>query len=308
MSKVLAETTADENTSRALAQRRAERAALLARITQTLEGDDRIAAAWLFGSIGRGEADDLSDLDLRVVVSNEYVEGICANRQAYAAQVGEAVLFQEAPQNRPVGGAFLLTLYAGEFGPQEVDWTWQPLSGACLWPNTRILLNRVGLSSQGEMPWGYQPRPAQTPLEEAVQRVSSFWAMLLIIAKYAARSPWEDSMGLIGMSVQPLHEVSEYLGLTPRYVMENLPPHVRPQEKVRLLRGLADEMEALMPAVEARGGHVPGLPCRTRAAFWTWWGRSRRAKQCPRTAFKPSKPNISIRGPKCIGHSDHSRP
>ena len=257
MSKVLAETSANQETRRALLGRRAERGALLAHITQVLESDHRIAAAWLFGSAGRGEADDLSDLDLRVIVFDEHIQAICQGRQAYAAQAGEAVLFQEAPQNRPAGGAFLLALYAGEFGPQEVDWTWEPLSGACLWPDTRLLLNRAGITRQGEMPWGYQPRPAQTPLEEAVQRVNSFWAMLLIVAKYAARSPREDAMGLIGMAVQPLREVSEYVGQSPRYVMEDLPPHGRPQEKVRLLRALAGEMEALMPAVEARGGVVP---------------------------------------------------
>jgi len=256
MSRILAETAGNEETKQALLGRRAEREALLARITESLEGDDRIAAAWLFGSMGRGEADDLSDLDLRVIVYDEHVAGLCEGRQTYTAQMGEAVLFGEAPQNRPVGGAFLLILYAGEFGPQEVDWTWQPLSGACLWPDTRLLLNRAGLTL-GEMPWGYQPRPAQTPLGEAVQRVSNFWAMLLIIAKYAARTPAEDTMGLIGMAVQPLREVSEYLGLPPRYIMENLPPHGRPREKMRLLRDLAGQMEALMPAVEARGGSVP---------------------------------------------------
>ena len=253
---VSAETTADEGTRNALRTRRAEREALLARTTRILEEDDRIAAAWLFGSVGRGEADDLSDLDLRVIVFDEHVESICAGRQTYTAQVGEAVLFAEAPQNRPVGGAFLLTLYAGEFGPQEIDWTWQPLSSACLWPGTRLLLNRVGLSRQGEMPWGYQPRPEQTALEEAVQRVCNFWAMLLIIAKYAARTPDEETMGLVGMAVQPLREVSEYLGLTPRYTMEHLPPQGRPEDKIRLLRDLAGQMEALMPAIEARGGNV----------------------------------------------------
>ena len=256
MSRILAETAGDEETKQALLGRRAEREALLARITESLEADGRIAAAWLFGSMGRGEADNLSDLDLRVIVYDEHVAGLCEGRQVYTAQFGEAVLFGEAPQNRPDGGAFLLTLYAGEFGPQEVDWTWQPLSGACLWPGTRLLLNRAGLTP-GEMPWGYQPRPAQTPLEEAVQRVSNFWAMLLIIAKYAARTPNEDAMGLVGMSVQPLREVSEYLDLTPRYVMESLPPHGRPREKMRLLRDLAGQMAALMPAVEARGGSVP---------------------------------------------------
>lgn len=256
MSIVMAETTADEGTRNALRTRRAEREALLGRITRMLEADDRIAAAWLFGSTGRGEADDLSDLDLRVVVHDEHIGSICEGREAFTAQAGAAVLFAEAPQNRPVGGAFLLTLYAGEFGPQEVDWTWEPLSTARLWPGTRLLLNRAGLTRQGEMPWGYQPRPAQTALEEAAQRVGNFWAMLLIVAKYAARSPHEETMGLIGMPVQLLLEVSNFLGLAPHYTMETLPPHGRPEEKVALLRGLADEMEALMPAVEAQGGSV----------------------------------------------------
>jgi len=257
MSKVMAEMAADEETSHALRTRRSEREALLSRLTRLLEGDERIAAAWLFGSVGRGEADDLSDLDLRVVVHDEHIGGICAGRQAYTAQAGEAVLFGEAPQNRPPGGAFLLTLYAGEFGPQEVDWTWEPLSTACLWPGTRLLLNRAGLTRRGEMPWGYQPRPEQTALEEAAQRAGNFWAMLLIVAKYAARSPQEETMGLIGMPVQLLLEVAGFLGLAPRYTMETLPPHGQPEEKVALLRDLAGQMEALMPAIKAQGGSAP---------------------------------------------------
>ena len=256
MSMVLAEKTADERTRNALRTRRAERAGLLARITRLLENDARVAAAWVFGSVGRGEEDDLSDIDLRVIVADDHVAEICAGRQEYAAQAGEVALFQEAPQNRPAGGAFLLTLYAGEFGPQEVDWTWQPQTGACLWPQTRVLLNRAELLP-GEMPWGYQPRPEQTPLEEAAERVGSFWAMLLIVAKYAARSPWEETMGLIGMPTQLLREVSEFVGVAPTYALDTLPPHRQPREKVRLLRDLAARMEALMPAVEARGGAVP---------------------------------------------------
>lgn len=257
MSKILAEMFAHEETAQALYARRAERDALLCRLTQMLEADTRIAAAWLFGSVGRGEADDLSDLDLRVVVADAHIADVCAQRQAYAAQIGAPALCQEAPQNRPAGGAFLLALYPGEFGPQEVDWTWQPLSGACLWPQTRLLLNRAGLTQVGEMPWGYQPVSPLSPLEELVRKVHGFWAMLLVIAKYAARSPWEERMGLVGMSVQPLREVSEALGITPKYTLESLPPHGSPREKLRLLRDIADQMEALMPVIEAQGGRVP---------------------------------------------------
>ena len=85
MSRILAETAGDEETKQALLGRRAEREALLARITESLEADGRIAAAWLFGSMGRGETDDLSDLDLRVVAYDEHIESICASRQVYTA-------------------------------------------------------------------------------------------------------------------------------------------------------------------------------------------------------------------------------
>src|SRR4051812_13184180 len=43
---------------------RAERDTLLRRVQQALERDPRVAAAWLFGSLGRGSEDALSDLDL----------------------------------------------------------------------------------------------------------------------------------------------------------------------------------------------------------------------------------------------------
>ena len=257
MSKIAAENFADPKTADALSARRAERTALLQRLTGLLEDDTRIAAAWLFGSVGRGDGDDLSDLDLRVVVRDDAIVAVCDQRQSYAAQAGPVALFQEAPQNRPVGGAFLLALYEGQFGPQEVDWTWEPLSGACLWPQTRILVNRAGLSHLGEMPWGYQPKPEITPLEWAVRRVNDFWAMLLIVAKYAARTPEEDTMGLVGMAVQPLRDVSEYLGRPPKYIVESLPAHGQPGEKLVLLRDMADQMTALMPGVEAQGGQVP---------------------------------------------------
>ena len=49
-----------------LKTRAAERDALLARAVERLQADARVGAAWLFGSLGRGEEDALSDLDLWV--------------------------------------------------------------------------------------------------------------------------------------------------------------------------------------------------------------------------------------------------
>lgn len=47
-----------------VSRRQAERDALLRTIEAALRADERVVAAWLVGSLGRGTADALSDLDL----------------------------------------------------------------------------------------------------------------------------------------------------------------------------------------------------------------------------------------------------
>jgi len=54
------------------------RETLLADISATLKNDERLVAAWLAGSYGRGEQGMFSDLDLHVVVANAYRERLCA--------------------------------------------------------------------------------------------------------------------------------------------------------------------------------------------------------------------------------------
>ena len=48
------------------------------------------------------------------------------------AGVGRALLLEEAPQNAPPGGGYMLVLYGGQagVGPQQVDWYWQARSKA----------------------------------------------------------------------------------------------------------------------------------------------------------------------------------
>ena len=48
-----------------------ERAELLRRIEQGIRRDCRVRAAWLTGSVARGEDDALSDLDIFVVVADD---------------------------------------------------------------------------------------------------------------------------------------------------------------------------------------------------------------------------------------------
>jgi len=56
--------------SKALSAYQAERDALLERIHMALQSDPRVVAAWVGGSVGAGTADELSDLDIWVVIED----------------------------------------------------------------------------------------------------------------------------------------------------------------------------------------------------------------------------------------------
>ncbi len=87
-----------------------ERNTLLVEARALLEGDERVVAAWLYGSLGRGTADEWIDIDLWVVVADGYIEEVCLGRHEYVAALGKPLLIVDAPQNAPAGGAFLTVL------------------------------------------------------------------------------------------------------------------------------------------------------------------------------------------------------
>ena len=248
----------------ALQTRRVEREALIGRLTGVLERDRRVAAAWFYGSVGRGDEDDLSDLDVRVVVTDEHMAAMRAEKREFVAQVGVPLLLQEAPQNAPRGGAFLLSCYDGQEGPQEIDWTWQPQSLAFIPEGTRLILDRVGLP-RTEPPHAERADVLPTEDTRTTERryrdqtynlTSFFWAMLSIQAKFVARSPWDGGLGFLEMLRNATQDARGLVGLPTCYVHGDAPPLGRPDEKLGMLRELASGMEALMPQLVGRGGEV----------------------------------------------------
>ncbi|HZO90354.1 MAG TPA: nucleotidyltransferase domain-containing protein [Chthonomonadaceae bacterium] len=247
----------DMSAAKLLSQRAAEREALLQRALATLQADPRVRAAWLFGSSGRGDQDALSDLDLFVVVAEEAIAEICAGRQEFVGRIGTPALRLEAPQNAPPGGAYLMALYDGQTGAHAVDWYWQPQSLARIPQDARVLLDRVGLPRlDAPTRFDYQSVPERAPVEAATQAVNSFWAALLITAKYVARSPWGDHGGLLRWACGSLEAVGRFVGSGGRASLEEGLPS-EPTERVQALRELGAQMEALMPQVAARGGSMP---------------------------------------------------
>ena len=244
-----------------LERRSAERDRLLARIKDVLRDDGRVAAAWLVGSLGRGTADPLSDLDLWVVLADEHREAAAtpAARHALVAAVGPPLLAVEAPQNAPEAGGYLLTLYPGETGAHQVDWYWQPRAVARFPAAGRLLFDRVGIP----------PAPAPVPLADReradvmTERVALFWVATALAAKAVARRRGWDAGRMIGWAIDLLDETIWSLKTAMPAEHDDLNDRPRPSlptaptDQLVLLRAVAGMMEARHPAVAALGGVVP---------------------------------------------------
>ena len=228
---------------------------LLTQITNYLVNDPRVMAAWLFGSLGRGDADELSDIDIFVVVTDECIQEIVAQREQFVNQIGKTVFFVEAPQNAPQDGGYLMAYYDTPTGPHQVDWYWQPQSLAYIPTETMVLFDRLGLA-QSDQPIKFPNRePVKEIDENPLYFISYFWAMLLITAKYVVRQPHSEEMALLPYVLHPFHKTKRLLG---QQTTTYQAIQTTGQEKLVILRQLADEMCVLMSLVAARGNDVPG--------------------------------------------------
>jgi len=173
---------------------REERIRLLSRIARALEADDRAVAAWLAGSVGRGDDDELSDLDLWIAVEDAAMEGIVASPSSFVHTILPVKMEIAAPQNAPDGGAYLLTWVGGDYGPQQVDWYWQPAELATRGAGTNLLFQRR------EIPLTDMPPPllAETLEQKIDLMVRETLLMAFIARKHVVRgNPWVTSRHLV---------------------------------------------------------------------------------------------------------------
>jgi predicted nucleotidyltransferase len=169
-----------------------KRDALQARIIQVLSADTRVAAAWLTGSVGRGEADAWSDLDLHVAIFDEHLEPFWTDRVGLYEMIGRPVLIQrEMPSNAQAGGHFQLVIFDG---PLEVDWNVGPLSRARRAPS-HVLLFGIADVPLAELP----SLPNDELCVSAQERLIFLWTMAPIAVKYIARGDTTRAIRQIGL-------------------------------------------------------------------------------------------------------------
>ena len=246
-----------------LQTRQSEHEALLQRAIALLHADQRVVAAWLFGSRGRQTADALSDTDLWIVVSDADGAAVIAERRDFVAQVATPVLVHEVEGNAPANGAYLLALYPGRVGPHQVDWYWQPQRAASLPQHAVVLFERGAIPRDSRREQLDAPRTAQQRADLVRFLVRHFWAMSNIAAKGTVRhfDPWDAASRIVALRGF-LTDVQRLVDLDPGerghedWRTRSRPPQTA-GEQIALLRATAREMEALHPQIEAAVGGAP---------------------------------------------------
>lgn len=240
---------------------------LLARITTALKSDHRFVAAWLTGSYGRGEQNEMSDIDVRVVVADAYSESLCARpwphggrttdeRLAIFSQFGVPSVIYEAHGNAPEGGTFTYVLY------QEiainVDWILVPQTNAQRATDTRLLFDNVGIPLESPN----EPESLEERITAASDGVSFFWMIAFSSLKFLALNDTVHFHILQDWLHEGIHEVERLLeGRVSTYHAGSYTRlAVTPKEQIAAHRALCQQMLTLMPRVIEMGGTVPSSP------------------------------------------------
>ncbi len=246
---------------------RRNRETLLTEIVNQLSNDPRFVAAWLTGSYGRDDADEMSDLDLRIIAAEPYSQTLCYRQEqvshetteerfALFSRFGKPALIHENNNNAPEGGTFTFVMYRDS--AVMVDWILIPLSKATRPRESRLLFDKAGIP--------IAPPPEPEELERSKKYVAEqwafFWMMMAVTIKYLIRKDYvfvtewlEHLHGLVQDIERRLHREPW------KYTRGSLSQFQSTwEQQLDSLRSLCQNMQALAPQVEAFSGTSAALP------------------------------------------------
>jgi len=236
---------------------------LLEKIVASLKHDTRFVAAWLTGSFARDEVDDLSDIDITVVVSQHYVDQLCAQTETITnrpprdrvdlfSQFGDIDFAYENNRNAPTGGTATNVMYA-PLG-LRVDWVLVPEETAQQPENMKLLFSNIDVPSISKP----APDSQEERAKDAAKMVGFFWLMATTVTKYLIRGDGVFVTSWLEYLTELVSDVERQLAGTPevhhRGSMTRL--YAEPVEQFEHLRKLCERIKILMPQVTALGGDV----------------------------------------------------
>lgn len=237
-----------------LARYQTERENQLNHLLRLLALEPRVHEGWLFGSLARGDADALSDIDLILTVPDEHLAPLIDDRYHFAGQAGPPLFTLDAPQNAPPGGGYLMICLDAPTAPHLLDLYWQ--SDRLAWDasQARRVYQRADDTAPGR---SSRPAPGHRGAGDALPHpVRYFWMMLLITAKHAARHPQAPDLHLLPY-LYPAY-LESLQTLASGALREALPQPAAfagPADKLALLRGMAGQVndcaERALPGASA---------------------------------------------------------
>ena len=235
---------------------RKRREDLLARIVSDLFGDERFVAAWLTGSYARNDADEISDLDLNLVVAEPFTTLLCTRQEQVSHQTtqerlalfrrfGEPALIHENNNNAPQDGTFTFVLYSDS--ALMIDWTLIPQT------NAERPFQSMLLFDKAHIPVSAPPAPEE--LDESKRVVAEqwafFWVMTAITVKYIVREDlvfvqnWLERLHGIVRDIERRIERISWQDVYVRGSVSKLQPTAVKQ--IESLRQLCQRMQELKP-------------------------------------------------------------
>lgn len=246
---------------------RQSRDTLPANIVTELSNDERFAAAWLTGSYSRNESDEVSDLDLTLVVTESYSESLCtraeqvsqqttAERLALFSKFGMPALIHENNNNAPEGGTFTFVMYSDS--AVMIDWTLIPLGKAKRPYQSQLLFDKANI------PISSPPEPEELGQSKkyVAEQWAFFWMMTAITIKYIIREDhvfvahWLEA--LHGM----IHEIERRIARTPWQYTRGSLSQIQPtrERQIESIRQLCSKMQELTSQVAQFIGFTPDTP------------------------------------------------
>jgi hypothetical protein len=217
-----------------LADHATARDAWLVSTSRQLQGDERVAAVWLVGSLGQDGGDAWSDVDLALVVRDEDLDELAERRRSEFGRFGEVLVAIDAP-NAPAGGAYLGVAYAVGELPLWVDWYVWPRSTARRPNDARVLIERA------------EPPPPVTEPHAALIEHSRVAAPHAVVDRFAA--PVDFTVAMVPIAAKYIarrqpQEARELLRLLDR----DAPNTLGVREQIGALRRILQRAERNRPS------------------------------------------------------------
>ena len=242
------------------------REVLLANIVKELSGDERFVAAWLTGSYARNEADEVSDLDLNVVVSDSYGASLCKRREQVSHQTteerlalfrrfGEPALIHENNYNAPEKGTFTFVLYSDS--AVMIDWTLVPQKHAHRPFPSLLLFDKANIPVIPP-----EPEDPNQSKKYVAEQWAFFWMMTAVTIKYIYRDDGVFAAEWIEHLHRLVHEIERRLDGNPRSYRRGSLSQLQPTQEKQLksIRELCHRMQGLTSRVREFTGSEPSHP------------------------------------------------